>query len=136
MNIPELIQKVFHFCKGIGADLIQASRAFVTHGYEASIRQHLQMLRDGWTRDIKMRGDFTGGEFRVLDEMQNLPAAGFGNGAQDGIHSGLILACAYESVNLHFVVKSCARKRSGSGQSPQPSSFLFRGVTRHNESVI
>jgi len=61
---------------------IQDPPAVAPHGDEVDIPEHVQVFRDRRLLQLQCLGDFADRPFTGGDELENVPAAGFGNGVE------------------------------------------------------
>jgi len=83
---PQLRQERVKLGYPLRPELVQAPGAFPVDPNQPHSLEDLQMLRDGGTCHTEVRGDLTGGELAVSNELQDSSTAGIRDGLKGRVH--------------------------------------------------
>src|SRR5215207_2758190 len=87
---PELVQEGPQVAQPFRACAIEALRALPALVEQARLLQHAEVLGDRRARHGEVRGDLAGGELAFAHQLEDLSAAGLGEGVQRGLHTSYL----------------------------------------------
>jgi hypothetical protein len=86
---PELLDVLAHPAERFGPRTVQAVVAVSTLRDQPGLAQDAEVLGDGWSADVEVRGDIARSALVVMDEAEDLAASRICDSAQHSVHDSI-----------------------------------------------